>query len=205
MFFGLCCCLIAFVLFTLPRALIPSDQGASSNTPPYNGLLTRLSGLPLTTQRSCVSPPSLQRAFYAPTIDHFCLREPRFKDTNSGTPSHGGPGNGRETLGPHSSQTAAIVSSSSPVSQRRRRRRKRRRRRHGCNFTTMLLHRLSLSARIPLDSLRRVRRLLSTPPTPGKTKLPHHHQAVTQAVLMLTAILSSGRLTHNTEHYTSGG
>ncbi|XP_060951073.1 delta-1-pyrroline-5-carboxylate synthase [Limanda limanda] len=37
----------------------------------------------------------------------------------------------------------------------------------------MLLHRLSLSARIPLDSLRRVRRLISTPPTPASQGRVH--------------------------------
>lgn len=50
---------ICSVHIPLPEALIPSDQGASSDSRPYNVLFTWLSGLPLTSQRQSISPQSL--------------------------------------------------------------------------------------------------------------------------------------------------
>lgn len=65
-----------------PEALIPSDHGASSDTVPTNGLLTWLSGLPLTSQRPSISPPSLCRAYYTQTLAEVCLKQSCLKGTN---------------------------------------------------------------------------------------------------------------------------
>lgn len=60
-----------------PEALIPSDQGASTNTALTNGLLAWLSGLPPTSQRPSISPKSFYRAFNTQTKGQVCLRQPR--------------------------------------------------------------------------------------------------------------------------------
>lgn len=59
------------------EALIPSDQGASTNTALTNGLLTWLSGLPPTSQRPSISPKSFYSAFNTQTKGQVCLRQPR--------------------------------------------------------------------------------------------------------------------------------
>ncbi len=67
---------ICSVHLPCPEALIPSDQGASSNTRPTNGLRTWLSGLPPTSQRPSISPQSFYRAFCTQAVDQACLGQP---------------------------------------------------------------------------------------------------------------------------------